>query len=867
LEECDIALNKQIHIYSVDTSAFYNENEKEIHQYMNKLYILRKKVQLFLKKKNSLFSQENKDKYGKYITNINKYLKFQKGKLCKQFKDNKSIRELDGTYINKYNVVSVFESVLTRTMSIPENTLITDLMIVQTYFFDVIEDIILEGYLFNGERYVCLTASAGQIRTKKTVFIKENLLNKHQKTLMCGLTIDDINNLGGVNINKYLAYLALCNSATDNWDTFDINRSIVVDDFETFVKGQVDFIDDSTYLIHRGEMLVPITHTDGCGIMLTSVSNKNFMTRLPWIKGLLSPFAFDKFIKINNGDSKIKDIYGKEWDIFEDDIRIIFTKSQFKMWKYYNSWQDYKDKFEKYKCHAGICNIEEDTFSDAKINYQMLQTLTEMEDSEIELLATKTINDIYRAGSDRRTMLKILGVTKSNVNKNYFQQALELYPQLLCDTYSKEIIKQTKKSMVKEARAGKLEIKGKYTFIIPDLYAFCEYLFLDNKDPDGLLMNGEVFCNLYRDTDKLDCLRSPHLYREHAIRKNVVDDEKGQWLTTNGLYTSCHDLISKILQFDVDGDKSLVCAEKTLISVAERHMNNVVPLYYNMRKAKAEKVDKHSIYNGLVSAYTGGNIGMISNDITKIWNSHNINLNVIKLLCMENNFTIDFAKTLYKPTRPADKKKLITSYTKAKVPHFFIYAKDKEKNKVEPINNSLVNRLEKIIKNPRIKFETKDIGEFNYRMLMKNKQILIDQDIVNKYKQLDLSKRFITIESEEDDTSDNIYIYKDIRKQLLEVNSDVYYVVDVLIEYLYEQKKSSYKTTLWSSFGDIIVENLKGNILTGNIYCKRCGDLVEITNNKNHSQEYCQVCSMINRKEKVRKNVENFRKRKKCNQS
>ena len=92
-------------------------------------------------------------------------------------------------------------------MKIPENTLIEDIMIVQTYFFDIIEDIILDGYMFNGEKYVCFTASAGQIRTKKTVFIKESLLLKHQNTLMCGLTIKDINNYGGVNINKYLAYL------------------------------------------------------------------------------------------------------------------------------------------------------------------------------------------------------------------------------------------------------------------------------------------------------------------------------------------------------------------------------------------------------------------------------------------------------------------------------------------------------------------------------------------------------------------------------------------------------------------------------------------------------------------------------------
>lgn len=61
------------------------------------------------------------------------------------------------------------------------------------------------------------------------------------------------------------------------------------------------------------------------------------MVRLPWVKGLLASFDFKKFIReanarepeINHG--LVKDIYGREWDVLQDDIRCIFTKSQFKM--------------------------------------------------------------------------------------------------------------------------------------------------------------------------------------------------------------------------------------------------------------------------------------------------------------------------------------------------------------------------------------------------------------------------------------------------------------------------------------------------------------------------------------------------------
>src|SRR5690606_26051122 len=121
--------------------------------------------------------------------------------------------------------------------------------------------------------------------------------------------------------------------------------------------------------------------------------------------------------------------------------------------------------------------------------------------------------------------------------KNYYQEALYIYPELLNDEHSKKIIKDKKKSMVRDARAAKLRVNGKYTYLIPDLYAFCERLFLGKSQPNGLLGNGEVYCDIYKD-GKVNILRSPHLYKEHCIRVNKLDTEKKKWFITRGVYTS-----------------------------------------------------------------------------------------------------------------------------------------------------------------------------------------------------------------------------------------------------------------------------------------------------------------------------------------
>jgi len=582
----------------------------------------------------------------KYINELKAELKMLLAKSVEynQAADNKYVRQLNPAVLTEKKIISVFESTLTRTLGIQQDELSTDIMVVKVFYFDVIQDLILNGFEYNGEKYIFFTASAGQIRTKKTVFIKESLWKQYERTLMCGLTVDDINAKGGINVNKFLAYLALSNSATDEWCDFDIDRCIVVPDFATKVHGEVDFIDDVTYQVERREMDIGIEHTDGCGLMLPSVSKKNFMVRLPWIKGLLASFDYVRFIEEHGASPIITDIYGVEHDIIAEDIQIIFTKSQFKMAKYYHDWQQYKDYFKKYDCQAGTCKEEEDYIKSSRMSYQMLQTLTDITDDEIQNILTPAIEKLDKITSDISTMLDVFGAVKGR-NLTPFQESLLIYPEMLSDRYCKRKLNDIKNSMIKEYHSGRIPVKGKYTFVIPDLFAVCQNWFMHIENPSGLLEDGEVSCRLYKKANKLDCLRSPHLYREHAVRNNVVNETTDKWFQTDALYTSCKDMISRILQFDCDGDTVLTIADETIINVAERNMQGIVPLYYDMKKAEATILTNEQFYNGMTAAWTGGNIGEISNDITKIWNIDDEisedELLAVKLLCMENNFTID----------------------------------------------------------------------------------------------------------------------------------------------------------------------------------------------------------------------------------
>lgn len=817
-------LNKFVYINSIGTDAFYEPDEQAVHKRLLRLYAARSK------NKDRLAGKSKPWDGSWRVSALNRIINEEKGKLTelldKRVADG-CVRHLRQDALSERTVINLFESSLTRALEVKPLTLTYDIMVVNVFFFQVFENIVKQGFMFNGEKYVFLTASAGQIRTKRSLFIREAAFKRIEPRLMGGLTIDSINEQGGMNENKFLAYLALANSATDVWKDFDIDKAIVVDDWETAVPGLVDHIDGETYEIKREQTDTVIPHMDGCGIMLDGPTR---MVRLPFVKGLLVQFPFDKFLreKCTQDQWWVTDIYGVKHNVILEDIRYIFTKSQFKLYKYYPNFECYKARFKAYGCEAAYCNIEESYIPKSRINYQMLQTLSDMTDAEIERISARTVDEIQSIGQDYQTTMRLLGATEYNKNRSPMQEALLLYPELFRDVYNKEILKQTKKSLVKQAMGGRLRVNGKYLFLSPDLYAFCEWLFQGKQNPQGLLEDGEVYCAEYKDGDELACLRSPHLYREWAIRNNRRTEELDRWFgQTKCIYTSCHDLISRYLMFDNDGDKALVVKDRVLTNCAKRNMSGIVPLAYDLKKAKGGIITPESLYEGMIKAYTGGRIGPVSNNITKIWNSDEITqeaLDVVKWLCFENNAVIDFAKTRWSPTRPTNVDNIIRKYTKHNVPHFFIYAKDKELWQVEPTNNSTMNRISKAIPPSRVKY-SKSIGKFDWRVLTDGGEYTVCENapVIKAYNYC------LRHQYQFNDENDNVkgadtYAAKMMREKILaESGAELAYVVNSLVAYLYTVKQSSNKKLLWDCFGWDIVGNIHSNVAEIGRICPICG--------------------------------------------
>ena len=284
----------------------------------------------------------------------------------------------------------------------------------------------------------------------------------------------------------------------------------------------------------------------------------------------------------------------------------------------------------------------------------------------------------------------------------------------------------------------------------------------------------------------------------------------------------------------------MILQDDNIISVAKRNQMGVVPLYYNMRKAAKEQVTSESRYRGLSTAFTGGNIGVVSNNISKIKNSQEIRtpetrqeaVDCLKYLCMVNNEVIDFAKTLYKSTPPKQIKETISKYVNKKLPAFFIYAKDKKETQVEPLNDCIVNRIFALYPENEFKLSFEDKKRFDYRMLMSNPNVAVDENVLRTYSDMVSTAKLKKHKEEEA----NAIVVNDIISEMQKFDYAQYEICDMLIKDMFKEhnqfKNDRRKEFFFIIYGDIVYENIVANKTKYGYICIDCGAEIKRVNGK-----------------------------------
>lgn len=836
-------LNKprRVRIYKLSTFDTFTEEERALNEAYKKAGI-KEKVTLKKLRDNKIASYEG-------IRKIDR-------KKLYTYECDKNGNVIETENVNKQ--IELFESEMVRysECNLEEFPLIMEIVYMKIAYQTIVFNQILErGLLIDGEKYVFFTSTTSQMKDSEFVLVRDVFYDKNKNKFMCGLTDDIINQKGGCNSGKYLAYkgLLLSSSIKPEGYEIDIDKCIVVPDFKTVVNEEVECIDidhekrEITGIERRKED-IEIPQTDGAGMFLPGILPASAQIRCSHLKGAIFPFDFRKFLEQDEvegvkPDPVIKDVWKDTHDVVKEDIQVIFTASQLKMWKYYDSWEEYKKAF-----HENRMRISINKFADtepkgyAKTSYQFIQTLSseKLTDEKLAELCADTIEYLNKMKTDLDTMVKI--VSKDD---DYVSMALEVYKELIYDEYIQERLKRKFKSERNDARGNKLILRDSlYSYICPDLYAFCTWLFCGVKNPQGIIPRNYVYNSFYNDKsyEVVDCLRSPHLYVEHGIRKLVKGDilEKcKEWFNDLDTVVSGHDLLCRLLMFDVDGDEVLLTPNKTIIECIP---DDIVPLYYVPFEPVKSDINTDSIFQAIVSCMENTQIGDISNVMTKNYNNADTDMEFNKIMCCYNNLSIDYPKTqdIVKLGQYAEK---YNDLKDEQNPYFFIYAKGKDVDVCKPIGQSNADRvcdyIHKQTGNKKYKWKDRE-KKFNPSILFNNENPVKIED--EKYQALESvmfflrtkEQLFVSIVKEavkelsrSDGWKEKIgryeVFYHMCEKMIINIfdsrEEAVEYLLDM--EYLRRENENKSKNILWNCFGDLIYKNICNNLCYNSVRQRR----------------------------------------------
>lgn len=431
------------------------------------------------------------------------------------------------------------------------------------------------GFVVNGVRYIRFLAGAGQIRRNTCTFVNEKLFPILYKTLMCGLDTK----IKEYNLAKLSAYFALDFSSV-LW--VRTPRVCVIKDFENTVPQQeVDYIVADEYgnmSIERRVMDIVLNCADGQGLVDPSFAAlwaedmridfipSSFVVRSAFIKGNMVPFDFKNYAH-EHGVSTIIDRWGKEYPV--DEIDVLVSESQFKMYKLYSSWDEYLEKVNEGKIPWGVARYNK-KYDDENVlaNYQYLQVL-KLTKEDIDELIEPTVEWIKKicSGDELFSILFTLGCKDEDIEYNrYYGTAQTNYTkaivknkEFLKDAYVQRKIYQNIIECINRAKIGKIWVRGNYQFMISDPVAQCQSaLGLPVK---GLIPAHNVYSNFWNVrgySGRVDLCRSPMVDKsEHNISSLFKSEETEKWYQhiKSGVIFSIYDVATLLASdSDFDGD-------------------------------------------------------------------------------------------------------------------------------------------------------------------------------------------------------------------------------------------------------------------------------------------------------------------------
>lgn len=480
---------------------------------------------------------------------------------------------------------------------------------------DIRSDIYENGFVCEGIKYVRFKRSSGSSRVGKCLFINERLYNAMHEWEMCGIQVDEGQDIDLAALEPYIAL-----TLSSIIDTIEIKPEniLVVDDYKSVFheRAIATRLVDGQLVSKPEDVEISNSIWDGQSLMDRSLfgeySNKGMLLlRARFFKSCCFNANIQQWFA-DHGIKKVSQLNGYTRARKIEDVKLITTPSSIKYLKF-GTLDHWLDTLET---TFGVVKYEKKThFFDGRMvqtHYQLINTL-QMTYEEVEQFIKPSLDYARMIKTDPAVLRHQISYQYQSPDDTFYTKAVTskndiIYRLLgMNDRFAKtkmyrNFCNDLIRSFIKNLRCGHVLVRGNYSTLCGNPIEMLK-MSIGQFDGASIIEKNTVHCEMFESGKELLGSRSPHVTIGNIlVARNVIRPEIARYMnpTNEIVYVNSiqENLLERLSGADFDSDTMLLTDNEILVTAAKRNYDNfpvptklVESAKRNRRYTNREKAD------------------------------------------------------------------------------------------------------------------------------------------------------------------------------------------------------------------------------------------------------------------------------------
>lgn len=456
---------------------------------------------------------------------------------------------------------------------------------------DIRSDIYENGFVCEGIKYVRFKRSSGSSRVGKCLFINERLYDAMHEWEMCGIQVDEGQDIDLAALEPYIAL-----TLSSIIDTIEIKPEniLVVDDYKSVFheRAIATRLIDGQLISKPEDVEISNSIWDGQSLMDRSLFGEYFNKGMLLLRArFFKSCCFNANIQqwfADHGIKKISQLNGYTRAKKIEDVKLITTPSSIKYLKF-GTLDQWLDTLET---TFGVVKYEKKThFFDGRMvqtHYQLINTL-QMTYEEVEQFIKPSLDYARMIKTDPAVLRHQISYQYQSPDDTFYTKAVTskndiIYRLLgMNDRFAKtkmyrNFCNDLIKSFIKNLRCGHVLVRGNYSTLCGNPIEMLK-MAIGQFDGKSIIERNTVHCEMFENGKELLGSRSPHVTIGNIlVTKNVIRPEIARYMnpTNEIVYVNSiqENLLERLSGADFDSDTMMLTDNEILVTAAKRNYDN-----------------------------------------------------------------------------------------------------------------------------------------------------------------------------------------------------------------------------------------------------------------------------------------------------